>query len=125
MKEDMSAMHYEFLIRNAFNCDRFKKGADADIYRRLIGSEYYSNQKPLDIKLKKAYEKDLREVKKNLIKAFEHVIKKLENKTGTQNNIDELSNRIIEMNSANDVKAITSIIEFGQKNLKDFGIKMS
>ena len=41
MKEDiysdLNAMNYEYLIRRVYNCGRnYKKGADADIYRRFI-----------------------------------------------------------------------------------------
>jgi hypothetical protein len=61
--EDMSAIRYEFMIRRAFDCGRGKKGADADIYRRLQELEYYAKESPQDAKAQKQYQKQLDQVK--------------------------------------------------------------
>jgi hypothetical protein len=107
---DNEAMMYEILIRRAFNCQRGKKGGDADIFRALFREEYHANENPYDRKAQNAFEKRKQSIRTYLIKALEKGIARLGKKKDKiqavadlnelidaitiSNNSDEFSNAI-------------------------------
>jgi hypothetical protein len=68
---------YEFFIRRAWDCDRFKHGADTDTWEGLT-REFWNYQEAIgtdrEIKCKRIFEKRLAEVKDYLNKAYDKLL---------------------------------------------------
>lgn len=121
--EDMSAMNYEFMIRRAFDCGRFKKGADADLFRRLQELELYYNENPGNAKIQKQYQKHLEQVKEYSQNALQKVLKTVSKKkkagpeqiTVLQSMADTLNMALNTREIADVIKGITN--SFNELNI--------
>lgn len=78
---------YEFFIRRAWNCDRFKKGADTDIWESLLYKKYNYEQSigmPTEAKLKKEYDNKFAQIKNFISNAYNNLLYR-----ATKNNNNE------------------------------------
>ena len=117
--EDMSAIYYEFVIRRAFNCSRFQKGANADLFRRLTEDEYYLNESALDKKLQRKCSKQLAEIKEYLVKALNQAIKLVKNDADA---VDLMLDNISAVRIANDSKELTPVVSKTLSDYNEFNI---
>lgn len=104
---------YEYFIRRCWKCSRFKRGADADIWNRLL-TDYWEAQNPTDSHVKNPqvkYLKKLSEVKINLDKAFHKLISIAEKKKINQNAIADLQNYKIVVNNSEMPQEIFDILK--------------
>lgn len=87
---------YEFFICRCWNCNRYKHGADTDIWQRLMVDHWeFKNPKPGAnvARLESAYSTKLNEVKGFLDKAFNKLISTATKKKLPQSVIDDFSDR--------------------------------
>lgn len=131
---DNNAMNYEYLIRRAHHCGRHGvAGANADIYRRLIGnaSTYYSEMDAIknkgerkwlesEQKMLSAYMLSCGEIKGYINTAIERVKKKYDNEL-TDEQYTELENVEILLSEPNILK-ITEAIVRSEKVFLDLGL---
>lgn len=113
--EDMSAIYYELVIKRAFGVGRFKKGADADLFRSLIDIEYEALQNPSNTKIQIQYNKELSKIKDYLLKALGKVQTNLVKQKATQSQISQIKNHttniVVNSNKTQLSSEIDKIIE--------------
>lgn len=90
----MDNLTYEFFIRRCWNCERFKHGANTDIWERLT-IDHYNFKNPGSglnpAKLEQIYLKNLSKVKEYLDKAFNKLNSIMVKKKLPQSVIDEIT----------------------------------
>ena len=111
----MSAIYYELVIKRAFGVGRFKKGADADLFRSLIDIEYEALQNPSNTKIQIQYNKELSKIKDYLLKALGKVQTNLVKQKATQSQISQIKNHttniVVNSNKTQLSSEIDKIIE--------------
>lgn len=68
---------YEFFIRRAWKCDRFKKGADTDIWESLLYKKHFYEQSIGELtenKLKKEYDNKFAQIKDFINNAYNNLL---------------------------------------------------
>lgn len=94
----MDNMTYEIFIKRAWKCDRFKKGADTDIWNRLLTNNAKYNQhtglEKDKEKLRLDYNSQFDKVKKYIDDAYNNLLKR-----DIQNNGSLNVNQILDFKS--------------------------
>lgn len=121
---DNEAMMYEILIRRAFNCQRGKKGGDADIFRALFREEYLANENPYDRKAQNAFEKRKQSVRNYLIKALEKGIARLGKKKDKIQAVTNLNELIEAINVSNNSNEFSNVISEAMELFMEHDISM-
>ncbi len=84
---------YEFFIRRAWNCKRFKKGANADTWESVLYKKYNYEQamgKPNEAKLKGEYDSKFAEVKNYIDNAYSNLLYRGTKISDNQTTVDSL-----------------------------------
>jgi hypothetical protein len=120
--EDMTAMHYEFVIRRAYNVGRGKKGGDADLFRSLIEIEFEAKENPSDSKIQTKYNKELVSIKNYLIKALDKVIITLNKQKASSAHIAQLTTHITNIDASLNKDQLASELTKTLATFNTFGI---
>ena len=104
-------MVYELFIRDAWNCERFQKGANTDTWESLVISRHeYEDAigKSNEAKAKKEYEKEFAEVKKYVDNAYVNLLKRVSGNVKLTDSLLDLKNAA---NNATNPQELFSVLD--------------
>jgi len=116
---------YEILIRRAWPCERFQKGANTDTYDSFVFDEIHATEHPNNNKFQKAFQKSLGEIKGNLTNAFRRSIERLQKRNATQGEVDRVLDCINQVDNSTNSKELNVAIQHGLTVFEELNIHMN